>query len=113
MTDVLDMDEVLFVEENYGPGVWKDGFYFHPLYTNAHTAVKKVLESGQFEGVPFAVTSHGTDIQPGDTYIVERDGEVQLLTCAKVYRELGWVYAIENADSYDTRECTCIELIID
>jgi hypothetical protein len=108
--DVQNMDEILVIEGHYGPGVWKDGYYFSPLYVNAHKGIKQVLESGEFEGVPFKVTGKGTDIQVGDTYIAERGKTgVKLLTCKKNY-SLGWIEPIERAYSFDTNECIRIEL---
>ncbi len=43
-------------------------------------------------------------IQPGDTYLAERNTGPHLLTCEKVDPR-HWIQAVEMAYSYDTWEC--------
>lgn len=43
-------------------------------------------------------------IQPGDTYLAERNTGPHLLTCESV-NERNWIKAVEMAYSYDTWEC--------
>lgn len=107
-----DMDEILENEAKYGPGVWKDGYYFSALYMSGHKGLKQALESGQIEGVPFKVTGRGTDIQPEDSYIAERNTGLKLLTCRRNDLLEGWVVAKEPEYSYDTGECIRIELAL-
>jgi hypothetical protein len=111
--NLQDMDEVIEHEEMYGPGVWKDGYYFHPLYLRTHKGVSEALTSGLIEGVPFKVTGPGEDIQPGDTYIAERNEGLKLLTCKHNNVKDYWIEPVENAYSYDTGECFRIELVVD
>src|SRR4051794_32512928 len=110
MDEMKDMDEILECEAHYGCGFWKDGFYFNTLYIQTHKGVRDALESGKIEGVSFKVTGHGTDIQPGDTYIAERSDGLKLLTCKKNDWDNGWITPVEMAYSYDTGECIRIEL---
>ena len=43
-------------------------------------------------------------IQPGDTYLAERNTGPKLLTCEAV-NERGWIRPVEMEYSYDTWEC--------
>jgi len=45
------------------------------------------------------------EIKPGDSYIAGRNTKPQLLTCAEVDKENGWIRAVEVAYSYDIHEC--------
>lgn len=108
-----DMDEIRTIEGHYGPGIWKDGYYFSPLYVNAHKSIKEALESGKIEGVPFKVIGTGSDIRPEDTYIVERNKGLELLTCSWRNFDSGYFIPAENEHHYDAGECIRIELLIE
>jgi len=86
---------------------------FHPLYLAAHPGVALALKTGLIEGVSFVVTGGGRDIEPGDTYIAERNSGLKLLTCRDRNDEGGWINPVEIAYPYDTHECIRIELLID
>lgn len=88
-----------------------DGTDFHPLFLSAHPGIKEALEKGEIEGVPFRLLEG--DIEPGDTYIAERNVGLRLLTCASNNREGGWINPVEMAYPYDTGECIKIELLVD
>ena len=85
--------------------------HFHPYFLNAHPGLKAALESGEIEDVPFRLLPG--DIEPGDTYIAERNVGLQLLTCKSNNRKGGWINPVEVAYSYDTGECIKIELLIE
>lgn len=74
--------------------------------------LKRVLDEGVFEGVPFRTTGTGYEIEPGDTYLAERNVGVKLLTCKENNRKDGWIVPVEPAYPYDTHECVRIELDI-
>lgn len=109
-TEPIDMDEIAVIEGHYGPGVWKDGYYFSPLYVDSHKGIKQALETGQIEGVPFTVTGRGSDIRVGDTYIFGRNNGLRLLTCTAAHQDLDLIDSVEDKHSYDMRVCIRIEL---
>jgi len=80
----------------------------NPLFLGRHPGFKQALETGEIEGVPFKILDG--DIEPGDTYIAERNVGLKVLTCRKNNREMGWIEPVEPAYSYDTGECLRIEL---
>lgn len=71
-----------------------------------------VLASGEFEGVPFKVTGSGKDVEPGDTYLAERNVGVKLLTCKLNDLNIGCIFPEEKAYPYDACECVRIELLM-
>jgi hypothetical protein len=87
------------------------GREFNTVYLNAHQGMKKAMETGEFEGIPFRLL--GRPLQEGDTYLAERNSEVGLvlLTCRKNDVENRWVEPVESAYFYNTGECIGIELL--
>lgn len=79
----------------------------------AHTRelMKQVLESGEFEGVKFLVSSDQRFF-PGDTYLAARNTGPHLLTVRYVERAGGWIVPVEMAYSFDLGECVKIELLV-
>lgn len=71
--------------------------------------LRRAIEAGEFEGVPFKVTGEGSDIEPGDTYLAERNSGVKLLTCKEHNRVKNWIVPVEDAYLFDTWECVRIE----
>lgn len=87
-----------------------------PLFFNAHPGIRDALVQMEFEGVPFTVPEDQT-LNPGDTYLAERNQGVKLLTCREHIKENnfvgGYVLPVETAYAYDYGECIKIELLID
>lgn len=82
----------------------------------SYIAISKVIEAGEFEGMPFRVHLRGEGVsdeehfQPGDTYLAERNLGVRLLTVKKVHN--GYIIPVEPAYPYDVWECVKIEFDI-
>jgi hypothetical protein len=77
---------------------------------------KKIIE---FEGVTVRYAGEWQDLQPGDSYMAERNQGPQLLTVRKVEETLGdrnqWrgaVFSVEPAYAYDLGECVKVEIDI-
>jgi hypothetical protein len=85
---------------------------YHPAFLNCHNEMRTALETGEIEGVRFKVLGPGKTIEPGDTYIAERNTGLKLLTCRENVRDQGFIVATEWAYAYDTGECIKIELDI-
>lgn len=66
-----------------------------------------------FEGVRLKMTKEGTELEPGDTYVAERNQGPRLLTVRENNRTRGWVMPVENAYPYDTHECVGVEIVDD
>lgn len=65
-----------------------------------------------FEGVRLRMTKEGTELEPGDIYVAERNQGPRLLTVEKNNREQGWIVPTElRAYPYDTHECVGVEII--
>lgn len=78
----------------------------------SQTNLLRAIEDGEFEGIPFKVTGSGEDINPGDTYLAERNSGVRLLTCKENDLRKKWIVPEENAYLFDTWECVRIEFLI-
>lgn len=70
----------------------------------------RAIDQGEFEGVPFKVTGKREDIEPGDTYLAERNSGVKLFTCKSHNRDENWIVPVEDGYLYDTWECVRIKL---
>ena len=55
-------------------------------------------------------TVDDSPLQPGDSYIAERNTGPQLLTCKSVNRDKGWVVPQEQAYPFDIHECIKIKV---
>lgn len=66
-----------------------------------------------FEGVWLCMTKEGIDLEPGDTYVAERNQGPRLLTVLENNREDGWITSKEGAYPYDTWECVGVEILDD
>lgn len=83
---------------------------FHPGWLAYRPGIHAALEAGLIEGVRFRVVGMGADLEPGDTYIAERNSGMKLLTCRDHDRENGWVFPVERAYAFNTGECVKIAL---
>lgn len=72
--------------------------------------LKAVVESREFEGMPFKVLGPGSVIRPGMNYLAQRNTGVKLLTCSSLGDNC--IHPMEVGYSYDTHECVAIELTL-
>jgi len=75
--------------------------------------LRRAIDAGEFKGLAFEVAGEGLDIEPGDTYLAERNSGVKLLTCKEHNRAKNWIVPVEDAYLFDTWECVRIEFISD
>ena len=81
------------------------------MTTKTDPEYKKALRAGEIveiEGLKFRMIPG--DLQPGDTYIAERNTGPKLLT-VKTVNPRGWIQSQESAYSFDTWECVKIEWV--
>ena len=84
----------------------------NPGFFARRPGLKAALEAGEFEGIPFSVSSD-QELRPGDTYLAERNTGPHLLTCRENVKDGPWIHAAERAYSYNTGECIKIDLQLD
>lgn len=84
---------------------------FHPGWLAYRPGIRAALETGEIEGMRFRVLGKGADLEPGDTYIAERNSGMKLLTCRDNDHENGWVFPTERAYAFNVGECVKVELI--
>lgn len=65
----------------------------------------------EFEGVKLCMVGEARDMQPGDTYVAERNQGPRLLTVLEVNLDKGWILSREGAYPYDLGECVQVELV--
>jgi len=87
------------------------GLSWSEPFLRAHPGIKQALEAGEIEGVKFRFV--GGEIEPGDTYIAERNAGLKLLTCRENVHEKSFIIPMETAYAYDTWECFKIELLLE
>lgn len=80
------------------------------LFLSAHPGIKQAVSTGKIEGIPFEILDK--KLEPGDTYIAERNAGLKLLTCRENDEVNGWIVPVELAYVYDTGECIPIRLNI-
>jgi hypothetical protein len=68
----------------------------------------------EFEGMFLRYEGEWDTLQPGDTYVAERNQGPQLLTVRDVHPThgpwRGWVNPVETAYSYDLSECVKVSI---
>lgn len=86
------------------------GHKYNVHYLNKHLEMAAVLEAQEFEGVSFTVLDK--ELEPGDSYLAQRNTGVKLLTVKKNVKDLAFIVPVEMSYSYDTGECIPIQLNI-
>lgn len=63
----------------------------------------------EFEGVTLRYLGDSNTLQPGDTYVAERNMGPKLLTVREI--KMSAVFPVESAYPYDMWECVKVELV--
>lgn len=107
----MDKNDVTLDDKDWSETIEFGELAFSVGFLRAHKELYDALVAGEIEGVPFTLVGDWRTLEPGDSYLAQRNSGLKLLTVKRVdVDKIGCVFPQEMAYPYDLHECFKIEL---